>query len=488
MACRTSSRLTFTPRHSHSRCIFVCLLLMLATCGLVSAEVPKPKTSACALTEDDAGSSFDASVDIHALSNYSKAIYALFQARQFGQLDCIADSARTGKETFAGGMWKIHAIYAGLGTPPLHPTEQDWVAHIGLLQRWVAARPESITARIALATTYANYGADARGKGMADTVSESGWKLLAERSAKARQILEKASTLRAKDPEWYVAMQQVALLQQWEPAEKQTLLEKAMQFEPAYYYYYRMYGFSILPKWGGEDGEVADFLQKTADKIGGDAGDEVYFRVAGYLFCGCASDLELKLSWPRIQKGFDAVEKQYGPAPANLNQLAHMAITFNDPMVAGKAFARIGDQWDKETWETSENYESYKEWAKQAGLIVAKKQVAEDSAEANVRTAEGRRYNAAFDEVIHTWVRQCMEEIGGADPGKFELLIKVGKDGTIAEMNGSPASSFPFTNCLGSKMNNFRASEKVVFPPPPQPDYWVLYHLNPENTPSAALK
>jgi len=486
MACRTYSRLMFTLRHSHR--ISMCLLLMLATCGLASAEVPKPKTSACALTQDAAGSSFDASVDIHAISNYSKAIYALFQARQFRQLDCIADSARTGKETFAGGMWKIHAIYSDLGTPPLHPTEQDWVAHIALLRRWVALQPQSITARIALATTYSNYGSSARGNGMADTVSESGWKLLAERSAKARSILEKASTLQAKDPEWYVAMQQVALLQQWQPAEKQALLEKAISFEPTYYYYYRMYGFSILPKWGGADGEVADFLQKAADKIGGDAGDEVYFRVAGYLLCGCASDLELKLSWPRIQKGFDAVEKQYGPSPANLNQLAHMAVSFNDPIVAGKLFARIGDQWDEATWETSANYDSYKEWAKQAGLIMAKRQAAEDSAETNVHTVEGQRYNAAFDEVIHAWVQPCMEEIGGADPGKFELMIKVGKDGTIIDTSGYPAKSFPFTKCLGTKIDNFRVSQKSVFPPPPQPDYWVLYHLKPENTPSAALK
>jgi hypothetical protein len=45
-----------------------------------------------------------------------------------------------------------------------------------------------------------------------------------------------------------------------------------------------------------------------------------------------------------------------------------------------------------------------------------------------------------------------------------------------------------FTPRLGGKINNFRASEKTVFPPPPQPDYWVLYHLKLENSPSAALK
>jgi hypothetical protein len=125
---------------------------------------------------------------------------------------------------------------------------------------------------------------DARGTGFADTVTESGWKLFKGRTAKSRQILEQASALSAKDPEWYAAMQDVALAQSWEPAARQALFEQAVKFEPAYYYYYRIYANSILPKWGGKDGEVSKFLQKAADQIGGDAGDNLYFRVAGPWF------------------------------------------------------------------------------------------------------------------------------------------------------------------------------------------------------------
>jgi hypothetical protein len=177
-----------------------------------------------------------------------------------------------------------------------------------------------------------------------------------------------------------------------------------------------------------------------------------------------------------------------GRAPENLNLLAHMAVSFNDPIVAGRALARIGDQWDEATWETSSNYESLKEWAKQAGAIMAKKQAAEASAETNVQSVEGRRYNTAFDDVVQAWVRPCVRETGGGDPGKFELLIKVGKEGAIADASGAPSSSVPFNSCLGQKINEFRASKQAVFPPPPQPDYWVLYHVNSENSPSAALK
>lgn len=465
----------------------VLLVILIVACEFTSADVSKTKTSPCALTDAEvAGLNGDASTNVHAVSDYSKTIYTLFKAAKFEQLDCLADSARSHKETFPGGLWKIHAIYSGLARPPLHPTEEDWVAHIELLQRWVSTRPESITARVALAESYTRYGEDARGTGFADTVSESGWRLFNERTAKAKQILEQASVLSTKDPEWYVAMQDVALYQSWEPNARQALLEQAIKFEPAYYYYYRLYANSILPKWGGEEGEVAEFLQKAADKIGGDAGDILYFRVAGTLICGCQTDQKLNLSWPRIMRGFDAVEKQNGAAPENWNLLAHMAISFRDPDVAGKMFTRIGDQWSDNVWQNSPDFESAKQWAKQMAPIVARKRAAEEPAESNLRTPEGQRYNTAFADQIHTWMQPCVEELKGSDLGNFELLIKVGKEGTIEEITGGGNS--PLMSCLGHKINDFRLSKQAVFPPPPQPDYWVRYDFNSENSTSASLK
>lgn len=462
-------------------------LLLIAACGFASAQVAKAKPATCALADaETAGLNGDASTDIHAVDNYSKTLYGLLKTGKFEQLDCLADSVRSRKETFPGGMWKIHAVYSGLVRPPLHPTQEDWVAHIELVQRWVSTRPESITARIALAETYANYGEDARGPGFADTVSESGWKLLGERTAKARQVLEEASTLAAKDPEWYVAMQQVALLQGWEPAARQALLEQAVKFEPAYYYYYRMYGFSILPKWGGEDGEVAKFLQKAADQIGGDAGDILYFRVAAFLVCGCQNDQELKLSWPRILKGFEAVEKRNGTSPENWNLMAHMAQSFDDAAAADKLFTRIGDQWSESLWQKYSAFEEAKQWAKQMGPFMARKQAAEESAEGNVHSPAGKSYNAVFAEKIHTWMQPCVEELAGNDLGNFELLIKVGKEGTIEDITGGGNS--PLMSCLGRKINDFRMSKQAAFAAPPQADYWVRFDFNPEHPASAALK
>ena len=464
------------------------LLLVIAAYGFASAEGPKAKASFCNLTDAEiAGVSVDASVSIHAIPAYRDIVRGLFQAGRFAQLDCLAESVRSRKETFSGGLWKIHTFYKALEKPPLHATQEDWDGHMQLLNRWMSTNPESITARIALAESYVSYGWDARGAGYADTVSGSGWKLLEERAAKAKQILDEAATPSAKDPEWYVAMQQVALAQGWDKGATRSLLEQAVRFEPTYYYYYREYAYSIMPRWGGEEGEVDQFLTKTADNLGGDTGDMLYFRVATYLICDrCDDSKRLKVSWRRIQKGFVAVEKHDGPSPVNWNVLAHMGAMFMDPEVANQMFARIGDEWDEEIWQTSSYFESTKQWAKQVEPFMVANQAAEKSAEANLQTTEGQRYKMAFDEKIHSWMQPCVEGLAGSFLGNFELLIKVGKEGTIEYLTGRGYS--PVMACLGPKLDNFRMSKQDVFPATPQPDYWVRFDFNPEKVDLNAQK
>jgi len=144
-----------SPRLSPS--ISLCFLLLAATCGLSGTEVPKAKLSPCALTATEiAGLGGDAGADIHAVSDYQKTISNLLRAGKFKQLDCLADSARSHREMFSGGTWKLHTIYVALEDPPLHATPQDWKAHIGLLKQWVSAKPHSITVRGALAEAYVN--------------------------------------------------------------------------------------------------------------------------------------------------------------------------------------------------------------------------------------------------------------------------------------------------------------------------------------------
>lgn len=465
------------------RLCHLAFILLISTQSFATADTPTSRV--CGLTAVEAGRlDVDPSADVHALSDYKKAIYLLLTKRRFDQLDCLGDSARTHKEMFPGGMWKIHSIYVDLQVPPLHPTQQDWNKHMSLVREWVSVKPKSITARIVLAESYISLGWDARGHGFADSVSESGWQLFDKRVSESMQVLKRARGLSKKCPEWYVAMQQVALAQGWNPDAKLKLLEEAVQFEPEYYYYYRVYATSILPKWDGQEGDAEKFLKDTADHVGGDAGDILYFQVAAYLAC-CQTDEQLKLSWPRIQRGFRALEKRSGPALENTNYLARLASMNRDQLVANRMFTRIGEQWSEDIWHSSAYFESVRQWAKRMSPALQKQNEAEEVAETNLLTIEGQRYKAAADQKIESLIRACIKENGGAT-GDFELLFRIQKDGMVGNVSGVGVNRVGL--CLMQKIQATPPQDRVVFPPPPKPDHWVRYDLVPEDSASQALK
>lgn len=436
----------------------------------------------CRVTSEEAASlNNDASTDVHAIPDYKKTISRMLQARRFEQLDCLADLARSHKELFPGGEWKLRTIYVALEKPQLHATQQDWNNHLALLDQWISKKPRSITANIALADAYISYAWDARGHGYADTVSEYGWRLFDKRIDRAMHIVQKIQDLSQKCPEWYAVMQEVALAQGWTAEARQALLAEAIKTEPGYYYYYRGYAVSILPQWGGEEGAVEEFLQKATDDVGGDSGDMLYFQVAATFAC-CHFDQKLRFSWPRIQKGFDAVEKQTGVSLENWNRMARMAATYKDIATANKMLYRLGDQWSEDVWQTSSYFESIKDWAKQLPPMSNAKSEMEKSANANLQTAEGQKYKEVFDEKLQPMLAACKQDVG-TDTGNYKLLLHLAKDGTVTQVITVGMSRLGL--CVLGKMGLDKQNNRAALPPPPKPDYWLRVDFNSADSDSA---
>src|SRR5579863_3187181 len=449
------------------------LMFLMTACHFVQAAVKSAPLPSCGLSDAEIlGLSGDVARDVDAIPQFKKTISEMFVEGRFQQLDCLADSFRANKDIFPGGMWKVHTIYLAIEKPMLHPTEKDWKAHIDRLEHWSVKRPDSITARVALAEVYVNYGWEARGGGYADTVSKTGWSLFDKRIARAKQVLDDALKIPAKCPEWYTAMQQVALAQGWNPGTKRELLEKAVKFEPDYYYYYRIYANSLLPQWDGAEGQLEQYLEETADNLGGSAGDIVYFHVADSLLC-CANS-EAKLIWPRVQRGFDALEKQTGVSMLNVNIMARMAAKFGDVVAANRMMARIGDQWSDEIWGTHAYFESVRQWARQVTPMLNGKSEPEKMAEANLNTPEGKQYSESVEETIRSWMPDCVKENPG-DPNEMKFMIRIGANGLVDQVLTIGASRVG--QCLSKKA----CSRTHVYPPPPHGDYWVRFDFNPDS-------
>jgi Domain of unknown function (DUF4034) len=401
----------------------------------------------------------------------------LLEQEKFETIDMIADRARSTKERFDGGIWKIHIIYAGLYEPRQGQKsgEAEWQQLLDRLKRWVAQRPNSITARVALATAYSHYAWNARGNGYADSVTENGWELFQQRMELSGKTLAEAFNLPDKCPEWYLTMQYLVRDLEGNKEAQAAAFEKAIAFEADYQYYYRAEAESLQEKWGGEKGDVAAFSNKIADRIGGEKGDMIYFQIAVDINCNCGEDQDLHgLSLPRIERGFKVVEKTYHASLFNLNKMAYLASAGGDPLFANEMFKRLEESWDPDTWKTRNYFETARAWAKDW----EKTKAIEDALKAaddNLKTSEGTKFDGevgkAFAAKYSAVVADCLKKSGDPFLIPFDLAMRLGKDGVVEQVHASVRSRV--SACLSPQM------EKAQFPAPPQPSYWVKVHLQP---------
>jgi hypothetical protein len=421
---------------------------------------------------------FDPSTDVRALEGYRDAIAQLLKQEKFGDLDCLADSARTGKTRFSGGAWKLRNLYIGLESPrPGHPTQEDWLQLLELIERWAQRNPQSITAPIALAEAYVGYAWDARGDGFSNTVSNSGGRLFGERIAKARTILDDASALASKCPDWYIAMQQVARGQSWELPRATALFQQAVAFEPAYQYYYRTQATYLLPKWSGKEGDAAHFAEESANRVGGEAGDALYFLIAETIVCACEDTEFGHFSWARLQSGFTTLENKYGSSLISVNSFSLMGVKSNDWVAADSAFKRIGDNWDKETWITQDWFKQNRASAAQAGPMQIHIRATRKEAQANMQTPEGQAYLKNVQQKLAAFEEPCLKE-SDSDHRKFEMQLSVGENGN-AERAQTEQRPNAFTVCVMRGLYQSFLKKETPFAPPPHASYWLLLELDP---------
>ena len=458
--------------------LLLALSLRPAARATGAPDVAAGKPAGCALSPD----AFDASRDAHAFEEYDDFISQLLQHKEFRLLDCLADEARASKARFPGGQWKLRVLYDGLSKPRLHPTDVDWKDQLQLLQRWAAARPRSITPRVALAEAYINYARAARGDDE-DEVTDTGWKLYRERLKKSETTLQQASALRAKCPEWYYAMQLVAGEQGWSRDRAEQLVKRAVAFEPDYDVYYRTHFAFLLPRHHGRDGDSEQFAQQSADQRGGAAGDILYFQVAKEMVCICDDPQFLHFSWPRVQNGFEELGKRYGQSIFNLNSYALMALTKNDMVLADRIFKQIGENWDKQVWNSQECFRDKKQMAALAAPEQAHSRAIEKTADLNMQSPEGVSYTKLAGLKVSGFVKFCHGAAVGY-PAKFDLLIQVSEDGSLQDAWTTVPT--PPAACIFSELRAARARNETLFPPPPSPGYWVKISMDPATFDTAA--
>ncbi|HET9836866.1 MAG TPA: hypothetical protein VFR84_01440, partial [Candidatus Angelobacter sp.] len=405
---------------------------------------------------------------------YQEGVRLLLEQERFRVLDDVAAGERANKTRFAGGEWKLWWFYDALAAPAGkgRGVVADWNAYRERLNRWVGQMPESVTARVALAQGELLYGWELRGPGELGTIEKDKFDRFMIEVKQAETILNGASELQVKCPEWYEVMMQVGRAKGWELQDLNTLLERAAAFEPGYFYVYQQMALTLTPKWRGREGDAEKFAGEVADRVGGKPGAILYWQIAQAIMGNpelARMTQPQHFVWSRALIGYQALVEQYGVSTVRQNQIAFMAARFGDYMTADDFFLQVGDRWDAGTWGTQQYFEKVRAWARgTAGpfkrIIQAYKAVND-----NVATPEGARYDGQIAREFTARYARSVADCTSTANAPTLLILQVGKSGSVQQMLVVPETASDA--CLRPKL------EKANFSPPPKPEYWVRVSL-----------
>ncbi len=288
------------------------------------------------------------------------------QATNYDELEKLAEDGRSAEDAWPDGDWRVVPVYVGL---ELSDSEDDksWLSREVAIKGWMDARPESVTARIALARHLMSYAWKARGSGFANTVSDDAEKIFEKRLREAAVALGAARGLTQKCPVYWTALMTVARGLGVDRAHFDAICQQAIQAYPDYTPIYVQRGTYLLPRWFGEEGEWERDLAKSADRMGGEKGDILYAQVAwalkNYSEHGNIFDDTKALSWERIDRGWDALEKKSPDSPEAIQAHGHMAGLAGDREKAKACLMKTGGKIALSQWYSKGEFIDYANWA-----------------------------------------------------------------------------------------------------------------------------
>jgi len=237
---------------------------------------------------------------------------SLLLTSKYDELDKIADNYRSTKEKFTDGEWKLSVFYDGMSYYLRQAPEDNWVNRLEKLRNWVSTKPNSITARVALAECLVGYAFHGRSGAYANKVKDDQWRFFYDRLKEALEVLEQAKKLQQKCPGWWAVYQRIALGGGWDRAQYDRFLDSAIAYEQTYNVYYFRAAYHLLPWWFGKKGDWEQFAKSMADRIGGQNGDILYAQIIWFMDRRSPNNVVDKnpyIDWQRVNNGIQAMKK-----------------------------------------------------------------------------------------------------------------------------------------------------------------------------------
>ena len=280
---------------------------------------------------------------------------------QFDELEKLAQHCRETEE-FGEGDPMLSWFYSGV-VRPWSNKEDPYPDNLARLERWKKAKPDSLTAMLAIAITYSNYAWAARGHGFAGEVTEEGGKLYHERLAKGKKYLDEAMEKKLADGALYATTIEYELDSDVPRDKLLDFLRRGKNLPKRYYPIYAALANYLLPRWHGAQGELQETALAFREMLKGELGDEVYFRMA----CTELETLDENFfkqtdyNYDFLKAGFRVALRDFPECDNFVNDACLLACLQGDKETARQLFQRLdASSVDADIWKTPARYQRWR--------------------------------------------------------------------------------------------------------------------------------
>ena len=256
----------------------------------------------------------------------------------------------------------LFAFHLNLNAPP-NRAKTDWPTLHEMLDQWHNAKPDCVGPLTQQAEAYLCEAWEARGSGFANTITEEGGRIFAEKLKKALEVIEEGEKLKQKDPE----LSRIKMVIYKAVGERQGVdaaFKDGTDIDPYYFPLYEEAAVARLPRWGGTPGELASWAADTCDKLK-DRGDEVYAHIALSLVCYNMNGFfdETLLDWPRIKRGTQKLLETYDDSNYVASHASLLAALKLDREILQATLPIIYlNRFDKAVWGSDEELQHWRNW------------------------------------------------------------------------------------------------------------------------------
>jgi ankyrin repeat protein len=289
------------------------------------------------------------------------------QDKNYKALEGKAALLLINQSRWGDGSWPIDDFFRAMTSDIPGRSVADYNRRLKQIEAWVAARPDSITAKLSLIRVLVDTGWAHRGSGYSKTVTKDNFQKFDEFLQRAARVAEEIADAGLDNPVIYSTSIRLLNPLGVDKKKLKAFALQSLEANPEFYPVYATTYHALQQKWHGAPGEVQAFIEQVSRKLKKTYPEAIFLAHRRfYKNFEPKEYADMNFNWNNIRLGFERFRIKYHANDADYHLMAMLACLHGDKASALNYFATTSGSWNylaERIWRKQSKLESYQSWA-----------------------------------------------------------------------------------------------------------------------------